>query len=236
MELNEGLAEYTGMRLRGTRSAETRAALALRTADFGERASYPKSFAYETGPAYGLLADALADPRNERPSWREGLTQRSSLSEIVAAQVGYRKPAGLDATALRAARRYGYAEALSAETLRERIRATREAAYLRLLVTGPVLRLPIPKGNYSYDPNDTFSLGRFGTVFPQTTVEDEWGRLVATQGALLAVDSKTVWVMAPKNAKTLVGPGWTLTLSPGWHLRPTERAGSYEVVPGDPKG
>src|SRR5262249_34861224 len=77
MELHEGMAEYTGVRLRGTTIAQTEKYMADRLADAGtNRKTYPMSFAYETGPAYGLLLDLVG------AGWRQGLTLDSSLAGL----------------------------------------------------------------------------------------------------------------------------------------------------------
>ena len=70
LELNEGLAEYTGVRV-GNTTSEARTQSALRdlrapVADPG----FVRSFAYATGPAYGLLLDRWA------PDWRGASARR----------------------------------------------------------------------------------------------------------------------------------------------------------------
>ncbi|HEV8432882.1 MAG TPA: hypothetical protein VGR95_05670, partial [Thermoanaerobaculia bacterium] len=57
LEANEGLAEYTGFALRGTGAEETRLAIARRLDGTDRGESFVRSFAYSTGPAYGLLLD-----------------------------------------------------------------------------------------------------------------------------------------------------------------------------------
>ena len=60
LELNEGLAQYTGVML-GNATPEARTAAALR--DLLQQAqdpSFVRSFAYANGPAYGLLLDRFA--------------------------------------------------------------------------------------------------------------------------------------------------------------------------------
>ncbi len=62
LERNEGLAEYTGLRLCGLdeRARAARAAQRLRGEDEGK--SFVRSFAYVTGPAYGLLHAGRTPP------------------------------------------------------------------------------------------------------------------------------------------------------------------------------
>src|SRR5438045_7081335 len=63
LENNEALAEYTGYALRGTSDGESRLAFARRLDNVDRNQTFTRSFAYLTGPAYGLLIDAYA------PAW-----------------------------------------------------------------------------------------------------------------------------------------------------------------------
>jgi hypothetical protein len=79
LELNEGLAEYTGQRLAGRADAAAYAAAQL--AEHEGDDSFVRSFAYRSGPAYGLLLDRYGD-------WRGGLNADSDLGELLAAKAG----------------------------------------------------------------------------------------------------------------------------------------------------
>src|SRR6185437_741685 len=67
LELNEGLAEYTGVKLSSADLQETavRANLSLRQAR--NNPTFARSFAYVSGPAYGALLDLSGKP------WRDSL-------------------------------------------------------------------------------------------------------------------------------------------------------------------
>jgi hypothetical protein len=74
------------------------------------------------------------------------------------------------------------------------------------------------------------------TVYPTGTFNSDRGTLEVTSGgALLSNDQTTLRVAAPSlepdaAARTVKGEGWTLTLKPGWVLRPAaSRSGSYVV-------
>src|SRR5437899_3307870 len=74
LEIQEGLAEYTGTVIALARSGEalTRVARAVET--FEDRPAFSRSFAYATGPALGLLLDRYA------VGWRKKLKQDSNLA------------------------------------------------------------------------------------------------------------------------------------------------------------
>jgi len=65
LELNEGVAEYTGVRV-GLPTAPERVAYALRDLEaFVQAPSFVRSFAYATGAAWGLMLD------DADPTWRD---------------------------------------------------------------------------------------------------------------------------------------------------------------------
>ena len=97
--MNEGLAEYTGVKL-STASLEEFAMVAdatLRQAP-DRHPNFVRSFAYDSGPAYGLLFDASGT------SWRQGLTPQSDLGTLLARASGIEVSTVNEAEAVRRAR------------------------------------------------------------------------------------------------------------------------------------
>ena len=77
LELNEGLAEYTGVKLSSADLQETavRANLSLRQAR--NNPTFARSFAYVSGPAYGALLDLSGKP------WRDSLKPTTDLGVLL---------------------------------------------------------------------------------------------------------------------------------------------------------
>src|SRR5262245_9575725 len=249
LEMNEGLAEYTGMALRGSAVTDTLGVLADRMiARAASLPSYARSWAYQSGPAWGLLLDQLAG-RDEGPqAWRAGLTQRDDLAELAGAALRDPPPDTADAAGVRAllaaadkaARNYDGETLHAAEVARNDVRQAELARWRALLVEGPLLELPLSGAmNYTFDPNAVVSLEGAGTVYPTFTLTDAWGSLKADSGALMAADHGRTFVAAPAAVDAsratdsmtdeLHGPGWTLKLSAGWHLVLGTRRGDYLV-------
>jgi hypothetical protein len=222
MEINEGLAEYTGVRVGASDdvSARWNAAQKLLT---GSEKTWVRSFPYTSGPAYGLLLDALT------PNWRVGLTDKADLSAMVAAALP--KAAAVDAVAR--AKFYGEAELRRIETEHAADSAAIKAAFRAKLIDGPVLMLPNLGQHFrvSFDPRDLVPMGEAGTVYPTMQVSDEWGKLTDDAGTLMAPDWQQVFVTAPTETagSHLKGAGWTLELAPGWKLVPGAKPGSFTV-------
>ena len=228
LERNEGMAEYTGLVLSGlpAEALADRAAVGLEQREASE--SFSRSFAYATGPAYGVLLDESGTP------WREALIDGATLSELLEAVYE------IEASRIQAEGRvawYNGERVIAVETAREETRLAREAGLRARFVDGPVLRMtPDSEFNFSFDPNDAVNLEGLGTVYGSTRVVDGWGILEVTSGGALFLRNEKGWitgVVVPLPAGTggppIAGDGWTLELAGGWELVPGERAGDWLV-------
>ena len=226
LEQNEGLAEYTGVKL-GNPTAELQTRMALRDLRLHvSDATIVRSFAYATGPAYGLLLDRWA------PGWRTRLASGESLDAMLARalHVG----AGGASEQLAAARASSYdGDALRAtETERDTKRRQVLSADSAKFVTGPVLTLTFRHMNVQFNPSNLQPLGTAGTVYPTIRVTDDWGVIEGKTGALMKPDWSALVVQAPSSPEgsTIAGDGWTLQLKDGWKLVPGARAGDYVLA------
>lgn len=214
LELNEGLAEYTAVKL--TADAPDRAAAqALARAEAGT--SFPRAFAYASGPAYGLLLDRFAD------GWRRRLTGADDLGALLGEAVGVSATTEVET----AGRRHGLAEVAGVEREAARARAEADARWTARLVEGPVLRLPFVAMNIGFNPSGVSPLPPHGTVYPTLTVTDAWGVLTVTGGALIDSNWQAATVPAPSDPARTSGDGWSLDLADGWRIVPDDRSGDY---------
>jgi hypothetical protein len=227
LEQNEGLAEYTGVRL-GNPTSELRMKMALHDLSaHAHDATLVRSFAYATGPAYGLLLDRYA------PRWRKELETGAGLNVLLeralhVATLGYSDRF----TAARAAR-YGARALHAAEAERDSKRQKQLAANRRKFVDGPVLTLRFRHMNVQFNPQNLQPLGDAGTVYPTIRVTDDWGVIEGTSGALMKPDWSALVVPAPASTtgSSIAGDGWTLELKPGWKIVPDARSGDYTLAP-----
>jgi hypothetical protein len=229
LELNEGLAEYTGVKLRGTSDLESAKFFARQLKAFEMRPTFVRSFAYATGPAYGLLLDQAS------PGWRKQIKQERNMAAMLAKALRIKLPAKLKAEAERRAKQDDCTSLLATETEREANRQKRLADYRVRFVEGAVLTITLSDAvQYSFNPNNLEVLDESNTLFPTVRISDAWGILNVTQGAVLTrKDGRIVkvTVVAPTQPQTrpLQGDGWTLELKEGWRLEPGERKGDYLI-------
>lgn len=220
MELHEGLAEYTGLRISGTPVGQ----VADHVGGAPERyPSFVRSFAYASGPAYGFLLDEMD------PGWRVGLSPEDDLGALLRAALELILAKPLKEHAADRARDYDGETLRAREEARDRQRQAEIAAYRERLWERPVLILPLSEGvQCAFDPRATVPIPDLGTVFPFVHVSDEWGVLdVAEGGLLMASDWKTARIRAPEEAEglSITAEGWTLALRSGWRVRRGRRPG-----------
>lgn len=222
LEINEGLAEYSGVMIgNATPEARLEAALHDLRSHVGD-ASFVRSFAYATGPAYGMLLDEFAE------GWRTQLgTTPTDLGSRLRDSARIEVVAG-EARLAAAAARYDGATLRDVETRREQRRLAQLERNQARFIKGPVLTLDLQHMSVQFNPSNLQSLDGLGTVYPTMRVTDDWGRLEVEDGAVMRSDWKAVILAAPDvSGPEPRGPGWKLTLKPGWTLVPGPRAGDF---------
>lgn len=227
LELNEGLAEYTGVKLSTLPPAQKREFVAGRAAiPPKEIASFVRSFAYLSGPAYGLLLDETL------PGWTRTIKCENDLAQVLAETMKLKQITLPEAALKERARRYDGDPLWTKEAAREEARLQRIAAFRRILVDGPVLELPLAKFQMSFNPSLVVPLEGKGTIYPTLTLIDRWGKLEVRKAALIATDHKKVVAPAPTKMEpsALSGDGWDLRLEAGWKPKKGPRAGDWQIV------
>ena len=221
-DINEGLASYTQTVLAAPSetAAIGRGLELLAGAEDGD--SFVRTFAYTSGPAYGLLLDAAS------PGWprRMAVGDEPAVLLMRALKV---QPAS-DASA--AAARYGGAELRASEERREQQRQARIAELRRRFVDGPVLVVPGGGSGFT-DSRGAVVIPDVGTVyFGDYRLTGPWGAFEADKGVLIASDGRWRRLPAPSpgDGASMSGDGWTFKAAPGWVIREGARRGDYEVV------
>ena len=224
MEMHEGLAEYTGVKLSGSPNVNQY----LVNGDLKEAAqkqTFVRSFAYATGPAYGILLDETGR------KWRNGLTKEDDLGTTLEKILAIKLPSNVNSAAEARAKNYDGDRLQTAETQRENNRQKLIADYRARLVDGPVLAIPLQKMNMQFNPGNLVPLDSLGTVYPDIRIVDVWGILTVSKGALMNSTFSRIYVSAPSslNAPSTQGDGWTLELNAGWTVAAGDRKGDYVV-------
>ena len=229
LELNEGLSEYTGVKLSSADLPETavRANLILRQAR--NNPTFARSFAYVSGPAYGALLDLSGRP------WRVGLKPSADLGVVLQQRYGVTIRAS-EAAARAAVSRYEGEEIVAIETQQDQRRKQQIAEARKKFLDAPVLVLSLSSDvRYSYDPNNVIGIDASNTVYPTMRLVDAWGVLTVSNGAWLERDETGQLIRAripaptDLSARPLKGDGWSLELANGWEVVSGERSGDVKL-------
>jgi hypothetical protein len=222
--MNEGLAEYTGVAL-GTLPAQRPVRVVEELGSGRARASFERSFAYASGPAYGYLLDVAA------PRWRAHLTPRSDLGALLASAY-HVVPAR--AHALLAVARYDDGALRVAEDVRGVETARRVAEARRQFVDGPVLRIVLNGAQFTFDPNRVTGLQADGAIYGSFNASGWFGTLDAPDGALVSSDFSTIAVPTTPTGAPADGATWKLQLAPGCVLAADARPGDHTIACASP--
>jgi len=220
-EIREGLASYTGIAAWATSPVDAHRAAASALAG-DQSQSFVGNFEAASGPGYGVLLDDVL------PGWRRQVRATSDLGDLLASATD--RPPTTDVAL--AAARYDGATLRRTEETRDRAQQVRITELRQRFVDGPVLTMPAG-GSGSSDTTGSVGIPDVGTVFFRNfTLSARWGRLDAKSGVLRSADGTTlsVPVAGRLEGTTLQGDGWSVTLNPGWVVRPAARPGSFVIV------
>jgi len=220
IEINEGLAQYTGTVVAADSPDAARADAIAQLDAASRQATFVRTFAYPLGAAYGLLLDVYS------PGWTRRIKASDDLGQMLAAAANVAATANASA----AAARYGGAELRAAERVRDEQQQARIAELRDKFVNGPVLVAPFASGA-SFTNAGMTPIPGAGTVTPNYRVTAPWGSLEAAL-ALVSPDRTTVTLPAPAKTegRTIAGDGWTITLAAGWSVQPGARPGDFRIV------
>lgn len=217
LELNEGLAEYTGLMLSGASPAEITEMLIAKKQRFFEAPSFVRSFPYLTIPFYGYLLS------KRDPKWQLDITAETNLTAY------FMKRFEIPTSALEknwhVSNKTYDSESIH---LMEQERAVAKKKQLEDLkkrfVENPTLTLPFQQMNISFNPNTLVPLAGYGTVYATLTITDVWGLVDAKQGAMVKTNWSGVTLSEPHSItmETVTGEGWSLQLNLGFKVVKSE--------------
>ena len=223
LELNEGLAEYTGVMLSGRPGKELASHFIKSINLFYQNPTFVRSFAYHTTPVYGYLLSLI------NKSWHKNISQESNLTDYSINAFDIEIPADLEKHSLANRDKYNYKMIVEQENAREKERLVKVEQYKNKYIEKPTLRLLFENMNISFDPRNIMPLEDYGTVYPNIRVTDNWGILTVNNGALLSTDWSNIIVSEPTeiNENLVKGDGWTLELKQEWRVEKLN--GKYEL-------
>ncbi|MBN8699607.1 MAG: hypothetical protein J0L54_08330 [Chitinophagales bacterium] len=230
VEINEGMASYTGKAARQLGDKELVELLCLKIDSFFRQKNYVKLFAYETVPAYGFLL------RDTDPYWNKKVNKQTNLTHFFgeALRNGLQDHTITQGEIEATADLYGGKYIAGQETDREETMKKIVAGYKRRFLEQPHFELAFTgKKSISSDSRLMVSIEDLGRVNPSMKIIADWGILdIKETGGFLTPNLDKVIITVPlKTEKNIVsGDGWVLTVNPGYEVVREEKSGNYFLV------
>lgn len=214
LELNEGLAEYTGVLMSGRNKQQMIDHFDKSINNFLRNPSFVRSFAYQTIPIYGYILNTID------PGWNRQITNKTNLTSFFIKGFKLVIPDNLNNAVESKFNAYNAALIINEETARADSMAKLKSSYREKFILQAHTEIHFEKMNISFDPRNIFPLGPEGTIYPNIRISDNWGILTVTQGALMSPNWDKISFGLPQTftAETVTGSGWELQLKKGYTL------------------
>lgn len=206
LEIMEGLAEYTGRRIAIPDNKEYLQSLS--DLDYlYESDNLTRSFAYLSGPLYGLILDQSAHP------WHKEMNSGSDLGSSAMAIYGITLPENLEETVETAKAKYDFESIDAAEEAFQRKLEERNETLRKLFAPDNVITLECPNLSIQFSPDSMIKMDDGSMVIYGCTAFCDWG---SVEGHPLKVTSDWRRIELPRldtlsfNNDTITTSGWTL--------------------------
>ncbi|ROH97706.1 hypothetical protein [Chryseobacterium daecheongense] len=226
LELNEGIAEYTGSVISGRDRKQSSEHFIESINSFLSNPTFVRSFAYQTTPVYGYLLN------NTKKGWNREITVKTNLTEYFIKAFNITLPNDLRKATALILHQYNGKAIISEEEARENKTKKLIAEYKSKFITQPHFELVFEKMNVSFDPRNIIPIEDKGTVYPNIRVTDKWGILTVENGALMSSKWDKILVTSPLKIenKIITGEGWLLELNDGYSVIKDEVTGNYKLT------
>lgn len=226
LELNEGMAEFTGVIVSNRNKRETAKFLTDGINGFFNNPTFVRSFAYHTIPVYGYL---LYD---KDKNWNKNITAKTDLTDYFVKAFKISISSDLENAVKKESLLYNGSSIAKEEGIREEKKKKRIAEYKSQFIEQSHFEIKFEKMNVSFDPRNIIPVEDKGTVYPVIRVTDKWGVLTVEKGALMSPNWDKISITNPNQAedKKISGEGWTLELVDGYMIKKDEVTGNQTLV------
>lgn len=225
LELNEGIAEFTGFVISGRSKKQAIEHFEQSIGVFLSNPTFVRSFAYQTIPIYGYLLG------NTKKSWNRDITINTNLNDYFVKEFSLSLPSDLKKETDLILNQYKGEIIFLEEKIREERINKLILVYKSKLITEPHFELAFEQMNISFDPRNILPIEDKGTVYLDIRVTDNWGILTAESGALMSPNWDKISVTVPlKHDNNIIsGDGWTLELDDSYSVTKDESTGNYKL-------
>lgn len=225
LELNEGIAEFTGLIVSGRNKEQARSSLLNGIDGFMKNPTFVRSFAYYTTPVYGYLL------YQKDPDWNKKIDAKTNLTSYFSKACDIRIQADLQKEVKKRSDHYNGQSIIKEETEREEQTKRLIAEYKLKFIQQPHFEIKFEKMNVSFDPRNIVPVEDKGTIYPNIRITDLWGILTIENGALMSPNWDKISISNPVKTENrkVSGDGWTLELKDGYTITKDEGSGNYKL-------
>lgn len=229
-ECTEGLATFTYIKLCSKSDDEYKTSLLEYLDKIYKSPSFTVSYGFIHGALYAFLLDARG----------YDFSDITSIDFDLAAAVGklydIKLPDYCRDVAGSLALGYNLPELRTEEEEMQKMISEKTQKIANSFIEKPTVKVSLESPNFSFEPEDIFSLDTIGTIYRKLRVSDNWGRLTVDDGrVLISNDLKTLRI-STGDVKTernhISGKGWQISLNEDWHL--TEEGDGYIIIKSRP--
>jgi hypothetical protein len=226
LELNEGIAEYTGFMISSRNKKQAKKHFISSIDTFFSNPTYVRSFAYHTVPVYGYLLSL------KNNFWNQKVSANTNITDFFIKKFDIIIPVNLKAAAEKNSNHYNGALIFKEEQVRENKIKKQIIEYQSKFIEQPHLEINFEKMNVSFDPRNILPIADKGTVYPNIRVTDNWGILEVKNGALMSPDWSKISVSMPTKTEEqkVEGDGWTLLLKDRYTIKKDEKTNNYRII------
>lgn len=219
LELNEGLAEYTGSILSDRTDKELTEHYIQAINNFYKNQTFVRSFAYVTIPVYGYLMNF------QDVNWNKKISTNTNLTDFISEFFNITTPENLKDIVKKIELNYNFDKIIIYETNRDNERQKLIVGYETKFINNSTLTIRFENMRISFDPRNIMPIKDIGTVYPNMKITDNWGILTVENGALLGQNWDKVTVSEPTEItdKIIKGDGWKLEINNDWKLIKMEK-------------
>lgn len=227
LELNEGIAEFTGVMMSGRSDQQIRQHFKNRIDVFQSSDSYVRSFPYETIPVYGYLLSLI------QKNWNKKIDNMTDLTDFFIDHFTISIPGDIAHYVDSVGDVYNGSKISAEENNREKEIGKKATKYKDKFISRPHFTIGLENMNFSFDPSSVFPVEGYGTYYPSVRISDKWGILDVSKGILISSDFSKVFISPPVNVSgdTITGNGWLLRLKKGYSLEMDKDGRNYFLKP-----
>ena len=219
-ELNEGLANYTGIKL-AIPDPRTEVTDAL---NYTISRGYANAFAYATGAAYALILDSIS------PAWRYDTDLLKGLPYLFAKHDKKYDITVTDDYVNRLLADNNFDAILAKE--QEELKSFGDVDAFRSLLLPETSKVFIPNNgvNFTYNPNDRIISLNDAVLLRNLTLKGEWGSAKITSGIVRLNNWSAFYLLPPTevNGNNAKGDNYEISLNDGWKL--VEEENTWQIV------